>query len=102
MLIGFNFEKIIGSLYLFGFWIITVLGGNIFGALVTSNYALGSDMYVFALFAGLIGVTFVLLCRKDTNPQGSDRQQFCGKICLVISLVLLLVLAIILMASVAT
>ena len=65
MLIGFNFEKIVGTFKLFLFWCATVIGGNVFGALCTSDYALGSDLYVFALLGGLMGVVMVFLCRKD-------------------------------------
>jgi membrane associated rhomboid family serine protease len=68
MLIGFNFEKIIGTFKLALFWILTVFGGNIFGALTTSKYAVGSDAYVFALFGGMIGITFVLICRPNPVP----------------------------------
>lgn len=73
MLIGFNFEKIVGTLRLFFFWIITVVSGHVFGALVSSNYTIGSENYVFALIAGMLGVTFVLIFRKNTNQQGSER-----------------------------
>ena len=73
MIIGFNFEKIIGSLKLILFWVISVISGHIFGALVSSNYALGSDNYVFALIGGMIGVTLVLISRKDPNSQIPER-----------------------------
>jgi membrane associated rhomboid family serine protease len=69
MLIGFNFEKIIGTFRLILFWVATVIGGHIFGALVSSNYAIGSDNYVFALFGGMFGVTFVVMCRPDNVPE---------------------------------
>jgi membrane associated rhomboid family serine protease len=63
MLIGFNFEKIIGTSKLVVFWFLTVIGGNVFGALVTDDYTIGSDCYVFALFGGLISITILILCR---------------------------------------
>lgn len=67
MIIGFNFEMIVGTSKLFFFWMFTVVGGNCFGAICSPKYAMGSDLYVFALIAGLCGVTMVLLCRKDPN-----------------------------------
>ena len=101
MLIGFNFEKIIGTFKLMLFWLLTVIGGHIFGALVTSNYALGSDCYVFALFGGMIGLMVVMLCRRDSGrlPEEAQSRVRCAKICTVVSLCFLLGLCIIMMAS---
>jgi membrane associated rhomboid family serine protease len=72
MLIGFNFEKIIGTFKLALFWILTVFGGNIFGALCASQYTVGSDPYVFGLFGGMIGITLVIICRPNPIPQASE------------------------------
>lgn len=72
MLIGFNLEKIIGTFKMALFWILTVFGGNIFGALTTSKYSVGSDCYVFALFGGMIGITLTIMCRPNPVPQASE------------------------------
>lgn len=67
MLVGFNFEKIIGSCKFMFFWFLTVIGGHLFGAVVTSDYAIGSDCFVFALIGGMIGTMVVLLCRGSAD-----------------------------------
>lgn len=101
MLIGFNFEKIIGTFKLMLFWFLTVVGGHIFGALTTSDYVVGSDCYVFALFGGMIGIMVVMLCRRDSDrlPEEAQSRVRCAKICTVLSLCFLLGLCIIMMAS---
>jgi membrane associated rhomboid family serine protease len=101
MLIGFNFEMVVGSGKLVMFWIATVFGGNIFGALCTSKYAVGSDMYVFALIGGMIGITLVMLCRPVNVSEDQQERVKCSKICVTISLVFLLVLVILMMSSTA-
>jgi len=68
MLIGFNFEKIMGTLKLALFWALSIFGGNIFGALTSSQYTVGSDPYVFALFGGMIGITLVIISRPNPVP----------------------------------
>lgn len=97
MLIGFNFEKIIGTCRLILFWALTVIGGHIFGALVSSKYALGSDNYVYALFGGILGITFVMMCRPDNVPEEMQNRVRCAKICSIFALIFLTLLAVLMM-----
>jgi len=84
----------LGPLRLAIFYFIVVIGSNIFGAVCSSEYAVGPDPIVFAL----IGCLFSMVALYWPK-MGADWKP---KVCTIVSLVMLLIIAIMMMASQAT
>ena len=99
MLIGFNFEKLLGSGRLIAFWFASVIGANLFGSICTDKYSIGSEGYVFAMIGGMIGIVFVMLCRPDNLPEEQRERARCSKIMVVFLMVFILLLAAFMMAT---
>jgi len=93
MIIGFMVESTMGTLRYSFFWLLVAFTSNLFGATVTSDYAIGSDPLILGTFAALFGCFVVYWNRIG--------QSFGMKMCMVIILVLLLVITALLLTQAA-
>lgn len=64
-----------------------MLGGNIFGAVVSSEYSVGSDPIVYGLIGGSISIVVMFW------PQLGPAEALCQKICAVLMLIVVGVIA---------
>ena len=71
--LGTLVESMMGGLRYIIFFLVVVLGSNIFGALCTAKYALGSEPIAFGCLGAMLAVIFVYWDRIEAEFQ----QKFC-------------------------
>ena len=88
MISGFMLEAQMGTLRMLCFWFAAGISGNLFGATVDDEYAVGAEPALFACLAALIGM-YTFYWDRMSHPD-----DFCGRVCGLLIMVLLLVLGI--------
>lgn len=91
LILGSVVESVMGPLKLAFFYLIVMIGSNIFGAVCSSTYSIGPDPIIFALI-GCLFAMFALYWPR----MGDDWKP---KVCMIVSLVMILVVTIMLLVS---
>lgn len=89
MVIGFMIETAIGPIRMAILYFVIVIGGNIFGCLLSNKYALGSDVAIFGMIGGLLALIIV----NWSKMKGQDQ------CCAVIMILFLVIVQIMLMVQ---
>mmetsp|Transcript_31401 Transcript_31401/g.42599 ORF Transcript_31401/g.42599 Transcript_31401/m.42599 type:complete len:83 (-) Transcript_31401:354-602(-) len=69
MVIGFMIETAIGPLRMACLYFLSVIGGNIFGCMLTNKHALGSDVAIFGMIGGLLALVIANWSKMEGQSQ---------------------------------
>lgn len=89
MALGTVIESVMGPLRMCIFYVFVVVGSNLFGSSISSQYALGSDPVVYGFLGGLFTVIMVYWERIGGTT--------CTKVCTVFMIVVVFVISTLLM-----
>ena len=93
MIIGFMVDAPMGSFRMCVFFLISVVGGNLTGCVISSDYAIGAEPFIFAMFSALLGMFIVFWDQLGENVS--------RKICMMCLVVLFIIIMILFLSSMA-
>ena len=93
MVIGFMIEAPLGSFRMLLFFLISVIGGNLFGCMLSPRNAIGPEPFIFAIFAGLLGMIVVYWDKLGENVS--------RKVCILFIMVFIMVIGIMFLNAMA-